>query len=45
MEDFFEKINSMSMDIAQLLHEQNELNNILSTILIIQKENKGEKIK
>ena len=42
MEDFVEKINSMSMDIAQLLHGQNALNSLLSTI---QKENKGKKLK
>ena len=45
MEDFVKKINSMSMDIAQLLHGQNRLNNLPSTIQILQKENKGKKIK
>ena len=39
MSDFIEKINSMSMDIAHLLHGQNTLNNLLSTIQILQKEN------
>ena len=43
MEDFIEKINSMSMDIAQLLHGQNAMNSLLSTIQILQKENKEGK--
>ena len=45
MEDFVEKINSMSMDIAQLLHCQNLLNSLLSTIQILQKENKEKNLK
>ena len=45
MEDFVEKINSMSMDIAQLLHGQNSLNSLLSTIQILQKENKEKNLK
>ena len=40
MEDLIEKINSMSIDIAQLLHGQNTLNNFLSTIQILQKQKK-----
>ena len=45
MGDFVEKINSMSMDIAQLLHGQNSLNSLLSTIQILQKENKEKNLK
>ena len=45
MEDLVEKINFMSMDIAQLLHGQNTLNNLLSTIQISQKGKKEKKIK
>ena len=45
MEDFVEKINSMRMDITQLLHGQNSLNSLLSTIQILQKENKEKNVK
>ena len=45
MEDFIEKINSLSMDIAQLLHGQNTSNNLLSTIQTLQKENKETNFK
>ena len=44
MEDFVEKINSMSMDIAKLLHGQNALNSLLSTIQILQRKIKKKKI-
>ena len=45
MEDVLEKINSMSIDIVQLLHGQNSLNSLLSTIQILQKENKEKILK
>ena len=45
MEDFVEKISSMSIDIAQLLHRQNALNSLLSTIQILQNGNKEKNLK
>ena len=45
MKDFVDKINSMSMDIAQLIHGKNTLSNLLSTIQILQKENKEKIVK